>query len=59
MELHFLRATLITIYKLFHDYLNLSAEEFFEAPAAGNLLGHNFKVRQLRLLFARRKVIFA
>ncbi len=37
MERHFLRATLITVYKLFHGYLNLSAEEFFESPAAGNL----------------------
>ncbi len=30
MECHFLRATLITVYKLFHGYLNSSAQEFFE-----------------------------
>ncbi len=29
MERHFLRATLITVYKLFNGYLNLSAERFF------------------------------
>ncbi len=59
MERHFLRATLITVYKLFHGYLNLSAEEFFEPPAAGNLRGHNFKVRQPRFHLARRKAAFA
>ncbi len=59
MERHFLRATLITVYKLFHDYLNLSAEEFFKPPAAGNLRGHNFKVRQPRFHLARRKAAFA
>ncbi len=55
MERHFLRATLITVYKLFHAYLNLSAEEFFEQPAAGHLREHNFKVRQPRFHLARRK----
>ncbi len=59
MERHFLRATLITVYKLFHGYLNLSAEEFFEAAAAGNLRGHNVKVRQLRFHLARRKAASA
>ncbi len=59
MERHFLRATLITVYKLFDGYLNLSAEEFFEPPAAGNLRGHNFKVRQPRLHLARWKADFA
>ncbi len=59
MERHFLRATLITVYKLFHGYLDLSAEEFFEPPAAGNLRGHNFKVRQPRIHLARRKAAFA
>ncbi len=58
-ERHSLRATLITLYKLFHGYLNLSAEEFFEPPAAGNLRGHNFKVRQPRFHLARRKANFA
>ncbi len=58
MEPHFLRATLITVYKLFHGYLNLSEEEFFELPAAGNLRGHNFKVRQPRFHLARRKAAF-
>ncbi len=53
MERHFLRATLITVYKLFHSYLNLSAEEFFELPAAGNLRGHKFKVHQPRFHLAR------
>ncbi len=48
MEHHFLLATLITVYKLFHGYLNLSAEEFFEPPTAGNLRGHKFKDRQPR-----------
>ncbi len=42
IEQHFLSAILITVYKLIHGYLNLSAEEFFEPPAAGNLRGHNF-----------------
>ncbi len=37
MERHFLRATLIMVYKLFHGYLNLSAEEFFEPSAADYL----------------------
>ncbi len=59
MERHFLRATLITVYKLFHGYLNLSVEEFFEPPAAGNLRGHNFKVRQPRVHLPRRKTAFA
>ncbi len=59
MERHFLRATLITVYKLFHGYLNLSAEEFFEPPAAGNLRGDNFKVRQPRFHHAKRKGAFA
>ncbi len=45
MERLFLRATLITVYKLFQGYLNLPVEEFIEPPAAGNLRGHNFKVR--------------
>ncbi len=59
MERHFLRATLLTVYKLFHCYLKLSAEEVFEPPAAGNLRGHNFKVRQPRFHLARRKAAFA
>ncbi len=59
MERHFLRATLITVYKLFHGYLNLPVEEFFEPPAAGNLRGHNFKVRQPHLHLARWKAAFA
>ncbi len=52
-------ATLITVYKLFHGYLNLSAEEFFEPPAAGNLRGHNFKVLQPPFHRARRKAALA
>ncbi len=59
MERRFLRATLITVYKLFHGYLNLFAAEFFEPPAASNLRGHNFKVRQPRFHLARRKAAFA
>ncbi len=59
MERHFFRATLITVYKLFHGYLNLPVEEFFEPPAAGNLRGHNFRVRQPRFYLARRKAAFA
>ncbi len=59
MERHFLRATLVTVHKLFHGYLNLSAEEFFEPPAAGNLRGHNFKVREPRFHLAGRKAAFA
>ncbi len=59
MERHFHRATLITVNKLFHGYLNLSAEEFIEPPAGGNLLGHNFKVRQPRFHLVRRKAAFA
>ncbi len=50
---------IITVYKLSHGYLNLSAEEFFEPPAAGNLRGHNFEVRQPRFHLARRKAAFA
>ncbi len=34
-ERHFRRATLITVYKLFHGYLNSPAEGFFEPSAAG------------------------
>ncbi len=55
---HFLRATLITVYKLFHGYLKLSAEEFFELPAASNLRGHEFKVSQPRFHLTRRKAAF-
>ncbi len=58
IERHFLCATLITMYQLFHGYLNLSAG-FFEPPAAGYLRGHNFKVRQPRFYLARRKAAFA
>ncbi len=59
MERHLLRITLITVYKLFHGYLNLSAEGFFERPSASNLRGHNFKVRQPRFHLARLKAAFA
>ncbi len=59
MERHSLRATLITVYKLLHSYVNVFAEEFFEQRAAGNLRGHNFKVRQPRFYLARRKAAFA
>ncbi len=59
MERHFLRATLVTVYELFHGYLNLSSKELFEPPAAGNLRRHNFKVRQPRFYLARRKAAFA
>ncbi len=59
MEREFLRATLITVYKLFHGYLNLSVEELFEPPAAGYLREHNFKVRQPRFHLAGRKAAFA
>ncbi len=59
MERHFLQATFITVNKLLHGYLDLSVEEFFEPPTAGNLRGHNFKVRQPRFYFARRKAAFA
>ncbi len=58
MERHFFRATLITLYKLFHGYLNLSADAFFELLAAIYLRGHKFKVRQLRFHLARRKAAF-
>ncbi len=34
-------------------------EEFFEPPAAGNIRGHNFKVRQPRFHLVRRKAAFA
>ncbi len=56
MERRFLRATLITVCELFHGNLNLPAEDLFEPPAAGNLSGHNFKVRQPRVHLVRRKV---
>ncbi len=59
MQRHIRRATLITVYKLFHGYLNMFAKEFFESPAAGNLREHNFKVRQPRFHLARRKATFA
>ncbi len=58
MERHFLRATLVTVYKLVHDYRNLSVE-FFEPPAAGNLRGYNFEFRQPCLHLARRKAASA
>ncbi len=59
IERHFFRATLITVYKLFHGHLNLPAEEFFEPPAVGNLQGNNFKVRQPRFYLVSRKAAFA
>ncbi len=59
MERHYLRATLVTVYKLFHGYLNLSADECFEPPAAGDLRGPNFKVREPRFHLAGRKATFA
>ncbi len=49
-----LRRYLIGVYKLFHGYLNLSVEGFFEPPAAGYLRGHNFKGRQPRFHLASR-----
>ncbi len=36
----------------------LSAEEFFEPPAVGDLRGHSFKVRQPPCRLARRKAAF-
>ncbi len=59
MERHVLRVTLITAYKLFHGYLNLPMEDFFEPPDAGTLRVHKFKVRQPRFQLARRKAAFA
>ncbi len=59
MQRHLFRASPITVYKLLHGYLNLSAEEFVEAPAAGYLRGHNFKVRQPRFHLVQREVAFA
>ncbi len=50
---------ILNLSKLFHGYLNLSAEDFFETPAAGNLRRHNFKVRQPRFHLARRKAAFS
>ncbi len=58
MERHYLRASLITVYKLFHGFLNLSVEEFFEPPAASSLRGHNFWDHQPRFQLARRKAAF-
>ncbi len=58
MERHFLRVTLITVCKLFHGYLNLSAEEFLEPQAASYLREHNLKVRQTSLHLARLKTGF-
>ncbi len=55
MQRQFLRATLITVYKLFHGYLDLSAEEFFEPPAVCNFRGHNSTVRQRSFHLGRRK----
>ncbi len=59
MQRRILRDTLIAVYKLFHGYLNLSAADFFEAPAASNLRRQNFKVRQPSFHLARRKAAFA
>ncbi len=59
LQRHFLRATLITVYKLFNGYLNLPAEEFFETPAADRLREHKFKVRKPRVYLAGRKAAFA
>ncbi len=44
MERHLLRATLITVYNLFHSDLHLSEEELFEPHAAGIPRGHHFNV---------------
>ncbi len=38
--------TFITNYNLLHASLDLSLEEFFDAPAVSHLRGHQFKVRQ-------------
>ncbi len=59
MERHFLRATLVTVNKLFHGYLNLSAEEFFEPLVAGKLRGYGLNVRQPHSHLARGKAVFA
>ncbi len=50
-----LRCALISV----SDYLNLSAEEFFELPVADDLREHNVKVLQPRVRLARRKAAFA
>ncbi len=59
MQRHIRSATLITVYKLLHDYLNLSTEEFFEARAAGYLREHTCNVSLPRFHLARRKTAFA
>ncbi len=55
LQRHILRATQITVYKLFHGYLNFPVEEFSEVPTAGYLRGQVLKVRQPRFNLARRK----
>ncbi len=45
IQSHILRKTLITAYNLFHGNPNLPLEEFFDAPAAYHLRGHQFKAR--------------
>ncbi len=50
MQRHIPHVTRITVYKLFNGYQSLSANEFFEAPAAGKLREHDFKVRQPRFI---------
>ncbi len=59
MQSHILRSTLITAYNFFHGNLNLPLEEFFDAPAANHLRGHQFKVRQPRFQLARRQAAFS
>ncbi len=44
MQSQILRSTLMTAYNLFQGNLNLPLEELFDAPAVGNLCGHQFKV---------------
>ncbi len=41
MQCHILRSTLITAYNLFHGYLNLNLEEFFDEPAGATFMGIN------------------
>ncbi len=41
-----------------HGNMNLSLEDFSDAPAVNHLRGHQFKVRQPRLQLARQQAAF-
>ncbi len=54
-----LRGDPILAYNIFHGRLDLPQAEFFEAPAARDLRGHDFKLRHRSFRLLRRKAAFS